>query len=97
MHWSGFEALKGLKHHAITVKRNKCNNRMFERQLQKEKEQTENIKGSDSDIKSSSYKQRSSVASTRTFNQNIFCSCRETDIEENIAVTGTFYASKIKT
>lgn len=51
MHWSGFEALKGLKHHAITVKRNKCNNRMFERQLQKEKEQTENIKGNDSDIK----------------------------------------------
>lgn len=70
---------------------------MFPRVLQKEKKQTKNIKNNNSEVKSLPCKRRSSVTSKRTFNQNICCFCKETDIEKNLIVAVTSPASRKKT
>ena len=80
-------------HHSC---KNAYNNRMYERLIEKEKQNT-NAENEDI-LKSPSTKRRSTVSpNIETPNQAVCCFCKCTDIQENLVAAGTLHATKTKT
>ena len=76
--------------------KNAYNNRMYERLIEKEKQNT-NAKNEDI-LKSPPTKRRSIVSlNIETPNQAVCCFCKCIDIQENLVAAGTLHATKTKT
>ena len=80
-------------HHSC---KNAYNNRMYERLIEKEKQNT-NAENEDI-LKSPPTKRRSTVSpNIETPNQAVCCFCKCIDIQENLVAAGTLHATKTKT